>query len=99
MYFVLWEYQVKPLQVQEFESVYGKDGDWARLFSKGSGYLGTQLLRDKQLPHRYVTIDHWASQADYEAFLSEWHAEYTALDARCANLTEQEAPLGAWTSS
>jgi heme-degrading monooxygenase HmoA len=99
MYFVLWEYRAKPDQIKEFETTYAEDGDWTKLFRQSPGYLGTQLLRDAQLPHRYVTIDRWTSQADYETFLTQWQAEYADLDARCADLTEQESPLGAWASS
>jgi heme-degrading monooxygenase HmoA len=99
MFVVIWEYQVRPDLQKEFETVYAEDGAWAEFFRQDTGYLGTQLLRDTQLPHRYLTIDRWTSQAEYEAFLTQWQAEYTALDARCADLTEQESPLGTWTSS
>ena len=98
MYTIIWEYQVKPERQAEFKRVYAPGGAWAELFKKGAGYLGTELLQDEIQPQRYLTIDRWASQAEYKAFLSRWQAEYKALDAKCEGLTEREARLGGLNS-
>ena len=60
----------------EFERVYGPDGDWARFFRQGSGYVGTELLRDVELPGRYVVIDRWESAEAYNAFVGEHREEF-----------------------
>ena len=96
MYVIIWEYQVKADRSAEFEKIYGENGVWVKLFKNGSGYLGTELLLDsRQLP-RYLTIDRWASEVDYETFLSSYRKEYDKLDAQCEGLTEQESLLGKW---
>jgi heme-degrading monooxygenase HmoA len=61
---------------EEFERVYGPNGDWAEFFRRGSGYIGTELLRDVEVPGRYVVIDRWESAEDYNAFAVEHRDEY-----------------------
>jgi len=99
MYIIIWEYQVKPEKQAEFEKIYAANGAWAELFKKGTGYLGTELLRSTELPEQYVTIDRWASAEDYEAFLSQWNDEYKKLDLMCEGLTKHESCLGRFTPS
>ena len=96
MYVIIWEYQVKSERIAEFEQIYGPGGRWADLFKNGHGYLGTELLRDPEDIHRYLTIDRWVSSEDYELFLSQWKKEYEALDLQCEDLTEQETRSGKW---
>jgi heme-degrading monooxygenase HmoA len=60
----------------EFEQAYGPDGEWAQFFRQGTGYIGTELLRDLEEPDRYVVIDRWESIDAYNAFLGEHQAEY-----------------------
>jgi heme-degrading monooxygenase HmoA len=98
MYVIIWEYQVKPDRVAEFEEAYAPEGRWAQFFQNDPGYLGTELLRDPRDPQRYVTIDRWDSSEQYEAFLSQWEIEYAALDAQCDGLTENEFLSGTWES-
>ena len=98
MYVILWEYQVKADRLAEFEKIYVPDGDWAELFKNGAGFLGTELIHSKENPKRYITIDRWRSSKDYEAFLSQWEAEYVKLDEQCKELTEHESCLGSFVS-
>ena len=99
MYILIWEHQVKPDQRAEFEKVYAADGAWAELFKKGTGYVGTELLRQTDQPLRFLTIDRWASKEEYEIFQSQWEKEYKALDAQCETLTDNESQLGRWDSA
>jgi heme-degrading monooxygenase HmoA len=93
MYIILWEYHIKPEKREKFEQIYSPTGAWVELFKKGAGYLGTELLRDEENPLRYLTIDRWASKAEYEAFLSTWEQAYAQMDAQCEGLTERESLL------
>jgi 8-oxo-dGTP pyrophosphatase MutT (NUDIX family)/quinol monooxygenase YgiN len=95
---IVWEFRVRAGREAEFESAYGPDGDWARLFRRDPAYHGTDLLRDGAVERRYVTIDRWASRAANDAFRERWRAEYEALDRRCEALTEHEAALGRYDS-
>jgi quinol monooxygenase YgiN len=96
MFVIIWEFRVSPARVAEFKEIYGENGPWVKLFQKGSGYLGTELLHDPSDVHHFLTIDRWISATDYEAFLSYWNSEYEKLDARYKDLTESETLLGKW---
>jgi len=77
----------------EFETHYGPDGTWARLFRKDPGYVRTDLLRDG---NTYVTLDWWTSREAYDAFRAQHASEYAELDAICEALTETEEKTGAF---
>ena len=91
----LWRFRVSPAEREAFERAYGPQGDWAQLFARADGYLGTELLR--QDDGDYLTIDRWHSHADYERARAELAAEYAALDRRCEAYTSEETWLGLYT--
>jgi heme-degrading monooxygenase HmoA len=96
MYVVLWRFRPLVGRESEFERAYGPSGEWTRLFRRGDGYLGTELLRRSDDPREYLALDRWASRAAYEAFRARWSSEYRRLDRRLEELTEEETPLGAF---
>jgi len=51
--------------------VYGPDGEWAKFFRQGAGFIGTELLRDLEESDRYVVIDRWESIEAYNRFIAE----------------------------
>ena len=87
---------MKEGQEAAFERIYGPAGDWCRLFSQAGGYLGSDLYKDEKVPCRYLTVDRWASQGDYQAFHLAHGRAYRALDELCTDLSEREACLGAF---
>ena len=90
----IWEYEVPETHQAEFLAHYAPDGTWVELFRRGSGHLATELYRDRARPGRFVTIDHWRTEAAFREFRRRFAAEFDALDHRCAGLTRHEAPLG-----
>ena len=60
----------------DFERVYGPEGEWAEFFRRGAGYVGTELLRDVEVPGRYLVIDRWDSREAYQRFVDEHRDEY-----------------------
>jgi hypothetical protein len=56
--------------------------------------LGTDLLRDRDFPRRYITIDRWTSSKAYDDFQERFDSAYQELDARCQFLTEYEKLIG-----
>jgi heme-degrading monooxygenase HmoA len=94
MYVLIWEFHVKPDQIADFERMYGPEGDWVRFFRKGTGYLGTELLRKDD--GSYLTTDRWESQQSYVKFREQYKSEYEALDRKCESLTELEKQVGAF---
>src|ERR1700761_4196572 len=65
---IVWEFRVDSRKQRAFERAYGPDGDWARFFQTGRGYVGTELIHDSQHSDRYLTLDYWKSSKYYEAF-------------------------------
>jgi heme-degrading monooxygenase HmoA len=96
VYLVVWRFRPKAGHESDFERAYGPAGEWARLFRRADGYLGTELLRRSDNPGEYLTLDRWASRAAYEAFRSRWGDEYGELDRLLEGLTEEEALLGSF---
>ncbi len=89
---LVFSYDVRD--VDEFERVYRQDGEWARFFRAGPGYIGTELLRDVELPGRYLVVDRWESREAYNAFVEANRAEYMRRVDETAFLYEQELRLG-----
>jgi len=71
---LIFSYEVR--ESAEFERVYGPEGEWARFFRQGRGYVGTELLRDVETPGRYVVVDRWESAEAYNDFASANREEY-----------------------
>ncbi|HEX6643290.1 MAG TPA: hypothetical protein VF037_01350 [Gemmatimonadales bacterium] len=94
MFTTVWEYEVPEARRAEFETVYGPQGDWVRLFRQGGGFRETVLLHDVVHEAVYVTLDRWTSRAAYEEFRVVHAAAYAAMDEAAAGLTTSERHLG-----
>lgn len=90
----IWEYLVKEEKKSEFERIYSPDGEWAQLFNKSIGYLGTELHKDNSNNQRYLTVDYWISQKARNNFRERFTEEFEKLDKQCEQLTEKEIFLG-----
>jgi heme-degrading monooxygenase HmoA len=71
---LVFRYDVRDTET--FEDVYGPDGEWAKFFRRGAGFIGTELLHDVEEPDRYIVIDRWESIDAYNLFISEHQQEY-----------------------
>lgn len=94
IYAYMWEYVVDPGKVGDFERLYGPEGDWAELSGRSSHYLRTELLRDRETPGRFVTVDYWESKEDWDAWRAGVSAEFEELDRIGESLTLHEMELG-----
>jgi heme-degrading monooxygenase HmoA len=95
-YTYLWEFLVDPEDETQFVEHYGPDGAWVRLFEQAEGFIETRLLKDKDRPGRYVTMDRWTCLSAYEAFRERFAVAYAALDQHCEGLTQSEVSMGAF---
>ena len=84
-------YEVDTGAHDAFHSVYGPDGEWARFFAPGEGYLGTELLRSGD---RYLLIDRWTSRPAYEAYLAAHADEYARRNEHARRLWRHEENVG-----
>ena len=94
MYRIVWEYDARPEQLEQFEQVYGPDGLWAKFFRNSADYIGTELFRSVADPYRFTTLDVWRSRTAYEGFRKTYATEYAHLDQWCERLVEHERTLG-----
>jgi heme-degrading monooxygenase HmoA len=94
---VVWEFHVRPRRHHAFERAYGPEGEWVKLFADGAGYIRTDLIRDLNSPHRYLTLDYWQSRRHYEIFRKKHWEAYLTIDQKCSALTARESETGCFT--
>ncbi len=82
----------------DFEQEYGPEGSWSAFFKDGKGYIGTELLRDLEIPHRYLVIDRWESREAYNDFVAAHREEYMRRVDESAFHYEHELRLGTFES-
>ena len=93
-YVYIWEYDVLPGMVDEFVELYGPGGSWAQLFAQAPGYLGTDLVQDREEGARFVTIDRWHSKDAFQCFRRRFGDQFDRLDRVGEELTLEESFLG-----
>lgn len=81
-------------EASQFERTYGPEGEWARFFRKGRGYVGTELLRDLEQPGRFVVIDRWETRGAYNDFVELHRDEYMRRVDETLYLYERELRFG-----
>jgi heme-degrading monooxygenase HmoA len=90
----IWKYKVKPEFRWEFEKAYNTNGDWANLFRQSPGYIKTELLKDRNNPNQYITIDYWKSFDDNQNFKKQFVSNFQLLDEKCDAYTDEETYIG-----
>lgn len=91
---LVWRFEVVEEARAAFEATYGPTGAWAALFARSPAFRGTELFKAED--GSYLTIDVWQSQAEFDAFLEDNRADYTALDRSCEPWTTSEHRIGAY---
>lgn len=91
---VIWEFAVEEANRADFEAAYAAGGPWARLFAEHEGFLETRLLRAKESPGVYQTVDRWTSRETYAAFKRDFAARYDELDEEVGDLSRRETYIG-----
>lgn len=77
-----------------FELVFGPGGAWSKLFSDSPGFRGTTVLRDRDNPRRYLTVDLWDSEDAHEQALADEAHAYLALETELREWVELKHELG-----
>jgi heme-degrading monooxygenase HmoA len=82
----------------DFERVFGKQGLWAELLQKASGFLGTELSCESEIERRYRTFDYWESHLHFEAFREIYKADRERLFrlVESEKILDRELLLGAF---
>jgi heme-degrading monooxygenase HmoA len=95
-YVIVWEFRVRQERAEEFVQKYGPEGAWARFFRGSEGYIKTELVRDVTSDFRFLTLDYWQTEEEFNRYRQLNLAEYERLDKEFAGLTEQENRLGSF---
>jgi heme-degrading monooxygenase HmoA len=95
-YVIVWEFRVGQDRQAEFVQKYGPEGAWARFFRGSAGYIRTELVRDVADRLRFLTLDYWRTEEEFNRFRQQELAEYERLDKEFEGLTESETRLGAF---
>ena len=98
VFVVVWEFDIRAGAEEAFLQAYGVDGEWARLFRRGTGFVRVELARSIAKSNRFFTFDYWVSREAFEAFGVEFATEYKTLDKKLTGLTEWERRIGAFPS-
>lgn len=99
MHIIVWEFTVREEHLRAFISAYNNNGDWATLFRRADGYLGTELLRSSHEPTIFLTIDRWETATSFENFEQQFGVEYKKLDAQFERYTSSEKKVGVFSEA
>ncbi|MGC8878869.1 MAG: antibiotic biosynthesis monooxygenase family protein [Anaerolineae bacterium] len=88
------EFVVREEARCRFELVYGPGGAWSKIFAHCPGFRGTALLRDTKNPRRYLAIDFWDTEDEWEQALAERKAEYASVKATFEGWSESRTEVG-----
>lgn len=95
---VMWQFDVKKGREDEFEKLYGADGEWTALNRQTRSYLGSSFLRDQGRPSRYLLTEYWSEMLVYEEHRASREAKMDAIEARRAELVDAMEPLGIYSA-
>jgi heme-degrading monooxygenase HmoA len=91
MHVIIWRYDVAPAHAAAFRAAYAPGGDWALLFARAPGFVKVELFESAD--GAFVTLDHWESEAAFDAFKAAYGDEYAALDVKLAHLSTAQQKL------
>jgi quinol monooxygenase YgiN len=94
---VVWQFHVKPGAQEEFERIYGADGDWTALGRRSRSFLGSSFLRDQAHESHYLLIEYWSEMVVYEKHRASFVSDLKALEEQRNLLCESILPLGIFT--
>lgn len=92
----IWKFRPPEGRENEFAEAYSRDGRWANLFGRASGYRGTELLPPSEPGGWWLTLDRWRGKGDFERFGHDCRDEYRALDAELEGVAGEEKFVGAF---
>ena len=95
---IMWQFDVKDGRENDFEELYGVEGEWTSLSRNSRSYLGTSFLRDQNQSSRYIVIEYWSEMIVYEQHRTFRSAAIVSLEERSRTLVDSVEPLGVFTA-
>ena len=94
----MWQFDVKQGRENEFEELYGVEGEWTTMNRQTRSYLGSSFLRDQNQSSRYILIEYWSEMLVYEQHRSYRSPTRQTFEERRKTVIESVAPLGIFTA-
>jgi quinol monooxygenase YgiN len=91
---IVWTVDVRPGFTEQFEKLYGADGEWTQLSRRSRSFLGSSFLRDIAASHRYVLVEYWSEMVIYEKHVTNHARQLHALEQQRDGLVERIETLG-----
>jgi heme-degrading monooxygenase HmoA len=95
---IMWQFAVRNGREDEFEQLFGADGEWTLMNRHTRSYLGSSFLRDQNRADRYIVIEYWSEMIVYEQHRAYRSDVIASLEERRAALVESVEPLGIFTA-
>jgi quinol monooxygenase YgiN len=95
---VALQFAVRNGREDEFEQLFGADGEWTLMNRHTRSYLGSSFLRDQNRADRYIVIEYWSEMIVYEQHRAYRSDVIASLEERRAALVESVEPLGIFTA-
>lgn len=95
---VVWQIDIRAGGGDEFERLYGADGDWTKLSRRSRSFLGSSFLRDVASETRYLLVEYWGEMVVYEKHLADFDDEVLGLQRQREKLVERMETVGVFTA-
>lgn len=95
---IVWQFTVKSGREEEFEQLFGADGDWTLMNRRTRSYLGSSFLRDQSQSSRYLVIEYWSEMLVYEQHRQYRSDAIASLEERRATLLDAVEPIGVFSA-
>jgi quinol monooxygenase YgiN len=95
---VVWQFDIRPGMTDEFERLYGADGDWTKLSRRSRSFLGSSFLRDIGSESRYLLVEYWGEMVVYEKHVADFSDELSALERERERLVDRMETVGVFTA-
>jgi hypothetical protein len=95
---VVWQFTIHDNTAEEFERLYGADGDWTQLSRRSRSFLGSSFLKDVAAPTRYLLVEYWSEMVVYERHLADFRNEMASLEERRRTMAISVESLGVFSA-
>jgi hypothetical protein len=95
---VVWQIDVRAGAGEDFERLYGADGDWTKLSRRSRSFLGSSFLRDIGSESRYLLVEYWGEMVVYEKHVADFSDELQQLERERERLIERMETIGVFTA-
>ena len=95
---IIWQFDVRQGRENEFEQLYGVDGEWTKLNRQTRSYLGSSFLKDQNRTSRYLVVEYWSEMLVYEQHRTYRSDSLVKIEERRDLLVAAVEPLGVFTA-